>query len=293
MSRDFYSIRTGKNKNLRGLPLGDIVDIFLKVYQELRAQGYFDEYLGWTCVDMGEIPGHVTSPDLDIFLKIRKKHLWPVEDNLYLYDEDDLFDMIEYLFTTASKPVDGTYHSYADCGMHWEKFNKEEGEESFRARINELLGLYERPFELSKGGEILETPEPGFEAIFTADTPTADQNVRDRIDSAVRQYRRHGATIDDRRQAVRDLADVLEYLRPKLKGVLDRKDEADLFHLANNFAIRHHNSRQKRGYDAALWLSWMFYVYLATIHVVLRKLEDKRPELPACRPGQITATETK
>jgi hypothetical protein len=84
---------------------------------------------------------------------------------------------------------------------------------------------------------------------------------------------RHGSTLDDRRQAVRDLADVLEYLRPKVKVLLTSKDDSDLFNIANNFGVRHHNDKQKTTYDAALWLSWMFYFYLATIHVVLRKIE--------------------
>ena len=81
-------------------------------------------------------------------------------------------------------------------------------------------------------------------------------------------------SIDDRRQAVRDLADVLEYLRPKMKHAITDKDEGDLFNIANNFGIRHHNVKQKTGYDAAIWLSWMFYFYLATIHVVVRKLKS-------------------
>ena len=36
--------------------------------------------------------------------------------------------------------------------------------------------------------------------------------------------------------------------------------------------VRHHNVRQKTDYDAALWLSWMFYLFLSTIHLVLRKM---------------------
>lgn len=115
--------------------------------------------------------------------------------------------------------------------------------------------------------------EAGFEPIFGADVPLDDTNVVSRIDSAVLAYRRHGATAEQRRQAVRDLADVLEYLRPQVATFLTRKDEGDLFNIANNFGLRHHNDRQKTGYDAALWLSWMFYFYLATIHVVLRKMK--------------------
>ena len=111
---------------------------------------------------------------------------------------------------------------------------------------------------------------------FEADIPTNDTNVQTRIDAAIIKFRRHGSSLDDRRQAVRDLADVLEYLRPNLKTLLSKKDEADLFNIANNFGIRHHNEKQKTNYDTAIWLSWMFYFYLSTIHVVLRKIEREQ-----------------
>jgi len=175
----------------------------------------------------------------------------------------------------VSKPIDGTYHSYNNCGMHWETFNKAEGQKEFRRKMNEILGMYVGRFELNDKGEILSKPEVGFEKIFEADIPSRDKSITDRINSSILQYRRHGSTLDDRRQAVRDLADVFEYLRPKVKSILTKQDEKDLFNIANNFGIRHHNEKQKTNYDTALWLSWMFYYYLATIHVVLRKMENE------------------
>jgi hypothetical protein len=102
-----------------------------------------------------------------------------------------------------------------------------------------------------------------------------DQNVLSRVTASTLQYRRHGSTLDDRRQAVRDLADVLEYLRPQVKTLLTSADEKDLFNIANNFGVRHHNDKQRTAYDAGIWLSWMFYFYLSTIHVVLRKIEHE------------------
>ena len=62
-----------------------------------------------------------------------------------------------------------------------------------------------------------------------------------------------------------------------LKTVLAKPDEADLFNIANNFGLRHHNQQQKSDYDGSIWLSWMFYFYLATIHAAMRMLE-KRPK---------------
>ena len=268
----YYSMRTGSNPSKDGFALDELKELFQRVHGNLSEAGYFDESFGFLCVDNDHVSGIIHDVGLEIFLKIRKKNLWPVPTYIEQYNEDDLFDIIEFLYVHVSKPIDGTYHDWNDCGMHWETFNKAEGQKEFREKINEILGMYIGRYELSEKGEILTKPEIGFEKIFEADIPSTEKSVTERIDSAIRLYRRHGASLDDRRQAVRDLADVLEYLRPKAKNILTKKDEQDLFNLANNFGIRHHNEKQKTNYDTALWLSWMFYYYLATIHVLLRKI---------------------
>jgi hypothetical protein len=56
----------------------------------------------------------------------------------------------------------------------------------------------------------------------------------------------------------------------ELKKALNKKDESDLFNIANNFAIRHHNPEQKSNYDEKIWYSWMFHFYLASYHAVIR-----------------------
>lgn len=272
----FYSLRNGSNPAKDGFTIYDLKDLFQKVYENLDKAGYFDESFGFYCVDADHIPGKVTDVELEILLKIRKRNLWPISDHIDQYNEDDLFDIIEFLFIHISKPIEGTYHSYNDCGMHWETFNKAEGQKEFQEKINEILDMYKGKYELSEKGEILIKLDIGFEKIFKADIPAADKNIKERMDSAIRQYRHHGSTLDDRRQAVRDLADVLEYLRPKVRSYFTKQDEKDLFNLANNFGIRHHNEKQKTNYDTVLWLSWMFYHYLATIHVLLRKIKYKK-----------------
>ena len=272
MAHQYYSQRTGSNPNLKGLPLEDVIDLFVRMFELMRGEGYFTEAFGYTCVDMGEVNGKIADIELEMLLSVRKKGLWPIAGHAGNYSEDDLFDVIEFLYQHVSKPVDGTMHSYNECGMHWETFNAVKGRIEYRERINQVLQHYQRPFELSPTGEVLEKPSAGFEAIFEADIPSRDRKVSDRVKAAVLRYRRHGSTIDDRRSAVRDLADVLEFLRPKVRTLLTSGDESDLFNIANNFGVRHHNDKQKTDYDAALWLSWMFYYYLATIHVVLRKI---------------------
>lgn len=275
MSHTYYSQRKGSNPNLSGLPLTDVVDLFIRVFDQLREDGYFHEAFGYECVDVGYVDGHVRDIELEMLLTTRKKNLWPLSANAKSYSEDDFFDMIEFLHQYVSKPIDGHYHSYNDCGMHWNAFNKVQGQIEYRQKVNSVLNHYVSRFEISLKGEVLQKPEAGFEQIFDADIPTKDANVADRLTAATLRYRRHGSTIDDRRQAVRDLADVLEYLRPKVRSLLTSSDERDLFNIANNFGVRHHNDQQKTGYDASIWLSWMFYFYLSTIHVVMRKIEQQ------------------
>lgn len=272
MTHEFYSQRAGTNPNLEGLPLGDTVDIFLRVFQQLQSDGYFHEAFGFWCVDADHIEGNVKDVELEMLLTIRKKNLWPIGEYASSYSEDDFLDVIEFLYQYVSKPIDGTMHTYSNCGMHWETFNKNEGQEYFREQMNSALEHYKNKFEISPKGEVLHKPEEGFEQIFSADVPSKDKNIVSRINAATTNFRRHGSNIDDRRQAVRDLADVLEYLKKPVQELLSNKDEKDLFNIANNFGIRHHNDKQKTSYDAAIWLSWMFYFYLSTIHVVLRKI---------------------
>jgi hypothetical protein len=170
--------------------------------------------------------------------------------------------------------VDGYYHDYGACGWHYHTFNAEIGRQELRTQINELLQDYKDGYELSANGEILALSEKGLENLLGANLPAHDpQNVEDRVNNAILKFRRYRSSFEDRKDAIRDLADVLEFLRPKLRLVITKSDEGDLFNIANNFGIRHHNDSQKSDYDKAIWHSWMFYYYLSTIHAVLRLIE--------------------
>ncbi len=250
------------------------------MYLHFEEEGYFQEAFGYECIDQGKVHGKLGS-DVDslIVRKLRKEDLWPIPEKLPTYSEDDMFDVIEFLFDCASKPTDGIHHDYADCGWHYTDFDEGTGRIEFRGEVNELLRDYSSGFEISQDGEILSLPAQGLESLIDAELPSYDsENVGDRVQSAIRQFRRYRSSLDDRRHAIKDLADVLEYLRPRLKQVLSSKDEADLFELANRFGLRHHRLDQKTEYDKPVWYSWMFYYYLATIHAALR-LIDKRQEI--------------
>lgn len=273
--KPYYSLRTGKNPLSKGVDLPLLRTLFHDIHVRYEDAGYFQEHFGYGCVDQGHVPGRLGSNiPAQLRLKLRKENIWPINEHFEAYTEDDLFDMIEFLHDHISKPIEGWHHDFSDCGMHYQSFDKTSGQDEYRDDINEILRDYDSGYAISPDGEILHAVESGFENLFKAELPESNRSaIEGRVNSAISKFRRYKATLDDRRDAIRDLADALESIRPKLKAVLTSKDESDLFHLANAFGIRHHNSKQKAAYDQSVWYSWMFYYYLATIHASLRLLE--------------------
>jgi hypothetical protein len=268
----YYSIRTGKNPNATGVDLPTLIHLFRDVYDSLAEKGYYQEAFGYYCVDADWRPGTLgTNVEAQIFRKLRKANLWPIEAKCANYSEDDLFDMIEFLYDYVSKPIDGEFHNYANCGWHYKTFDQKSGQQEYRNEIDGILRDYSRGYELSAEGEILAFPENGLDELIQSPLPQYDpENVENRVNAAILKFRRARSSQEDKRDAIRDLADVLEFLRPKLGNTLTSKDENDLFIIANAFGIRHHNDQQKTDYDKSIWHDWMFYYYLATIHAVLR-----------------------
>jgi hypothetical protein len=274
-NRRYYSIRTGKNPDGSRYDLPILLRLFSDFYLEFLNKDYFQEDFGYYCVDAGDVSGKL-GPDIEaqMFRDLRKPGLWPIQETYKSYSEDDLFDVIEFLYDHVSKPIDGYFHSYQDCGYHYDTFDKKTGQQEFRDGINQFLCDYKEGYEISDKGEILECPEQGLENLFAASLPTDDpDNVEQRVQAAILKFRRYRSSLDERRDAIRDLVDVLEFLRPKVQKVISKKDEGDLFVIANKFGLRHHNDQQKQDYDKAIWYSWMFYYYLATIHACLRLIK--------------------
>ena len=250
----YYSVRTGKNTAGATFELAMLLKLFKSLFEQLSENGYFQQSFGYYCVDSRDVPGSLGS-DVNgiIMLELHKDNLWPILGKCLEYSEDDLFDVIEFLYDNVSKPTDGYLHSYGGCGYHYSAFNREDGQTEFRTRINRLLGAYKVAQELLPNGEVVTKADPGLEELLNVDLPvTGAARVDSRIHAAIAKFRRHRSSFQDRRDAIRDLADVLEFMRPRLKTVLTTSDEADLFNIANNFGIRHYNQKQKTDYDEAI-----------------------------------------
>jgi hypothetical protein len=277
IKRNYYSVRIGKINPDSKIDFDVLKQLFLMSYKILDRAGYFQKYFGIDCSD-GFIEGQLGEEiDAYVFINLRKENLFPVYTKLKDYTEDDFFDVLEFLHDHCSKGLNSYYHNWNNCGYHYDEFNDLEGQKYFREIINPIIRDYKNGFEISENGEILILSDNGLSNLFEADIPTNDkENISNRINSSIIKFRRHKSTLEDRKEAIRELADVLEFVRPEMKKHLDKKDENDIFNIANNFGIRHHNVDQKVNYDKAIWYSWIFYYYLATLHAVLRITNKKQ-----------------
>lgn len=283
-SRRYWAQRHGENAGAISLPIA--CRLFRSIVESFRERDYFQEWFGFYCIDLEWVAGLAGADEAAFALrKTRLDGIWPVADTVEAWDELHLMTAVEFVHDFISKPVSGTYHSYNNCGWHYEQFDAETAQEEFRTEVNEILVDLGDGFELDDGGQVVRLSPSGLDSLVAAAVPAStNQLIKQTIDDAIRKFRSRGSSPRDRRDAVRDLVGVLELLRPKLKLVLDEPDEDALFNIANNFALRHENSRQRRSYDPAIWLSWMFYFYLATIHAGLRLIErsetaaDKAPD---------------
>jgi hypothetical protein len=208
--------------------------------------------------------------------------------------EDHIFDAIEFLYDHVSKPGElvpmstETGWNYRDYG----NYDDEAGKNEFRDNANAFLTDYKTGFELTKDGIVLAKGTDGLQNISDAEiVPYDERNVDSKVRNAIAKWRNRNLSLLGKKEAIRELADVFEWLKKskKLSAVLDGKDESALFDLANNFGIRHHDPKQKTNYDAAIWYSWIFHFYLATYHAAIRLLikKEKSAKPPA---GQIQRT---
>ncbi|MDO9409695.1 hypothetical protein [Patulibacter sp.] len=259
------------------------------VLEDLRRRGYFQKAFGYECVD-GDVDGEIQDPEAHFFLTTRRRDVWPYwtqPQQVYSvwddptppappkayenWDEDTLMDVVEALHDVVAKPTRGAVHDFGGCGYHASSFLTKPGRREFIDKVNVALAHHSPPFEMNEDGEVVVSTPGEFRNLMAASVPeSADaESVSLKVEHAKRVFTTRGSSIADRRDAVTNLAAVLEAMRDEVRALMLREDESALFLLANGFAIRHNKRDQRRDYDSGAWLQWAFYVYLSTIHTVL------------------------
>lgn len=268
MSRRYYSSRS-KNKSL------SIEELYWKLqnlYPFFRDRDFFKGQAGITEHNLPDSINHKAAFSIGF-------HPFPItkweSDEI---TEDRIFDVIEFLYDHVAEPgelvsmtTDEGY-DYSD----YDGYDVESGKKEFREKVNAFLCDFGNGYELSEDGMILSIGDHGLKHILDAEIIPYDEiNVDSKVRDAIIKWRNRHLDIRERKQAIRELADVFEWLKKtkKISKILSRKDESAIFEIANKFSIRHHDPNQKREYDESIWYAWIFHFYLATYHAVIRMLK--------------------
>ena len=256
--REYYGVRKGGWKQIP-LDFEMLKRSFISIFTELREKGLFDEALGYEqqVEDMFFYKNGLWGKDVGAFF-FRKlgRELWPFEPKIQNFE--DLFSVIEFLYDYISKT----------------KFTRTEdvtdGRQLYRNQINESLKAFEKGYQLSENGEVQFIAPSGLESLIKEEIKTDEpENIDNRIEHAKSLFLRYNATPDDKKEAIRTLGDVFEYLT-KSNRPLPNNDESALFQILNRFGFRHHNRTQLQDYDKDIFYDWTFYVLLSSIYAQLK-----------------------
>ncbi|MBA7578103.1 hypothetical protein ES708_19959 [subsurface metagenome] len=289
MEKKYYSERLGEEINK--ITLGELRDMLEVIFIQLEENGYFQHFFGSFCKEMGYSSGKRNLDFINYILLEFGKDLFSLimhkkPKNL---EENDIFTFIEFLYDNIAAPdifwnhkcKTGEYFPFdsilqSNCqkiDVYSSKIEK--GKQEFQQLINKSLRRYKDGFNLNEWGFIMPLLQDDEKEIISNIPIVNNTNIDEKIKTSLKQYLRHSSRINDKKQAVRDLADILEYIRDEAKNQLTSKDEGFLFNIANNFGIRHHNANQKTNWEKEIWLNWIFFTYLNTIKLLL-KIRNRR-----------------
>ncbi|MCZ2810116.1 hypothetical protein O2W15_01580 [Modestobacter sp. VKM Ac-2979] len=282
--RPYWSERQGRHTYATFTPT-QARRAFAGVVAACDAQSELQEAFGYDCVDEGEVPGTLgTAIEERLLTILGREDLWPIGHRAESWDDDTLFDMMEFLHDHVSTPVSGRFHDYSNCGFHGARFTPEPARSNYRSLVSDILRRMDPGYEMTSQGEIIRAVPDGVAPLLDTAPRQLELSQRQHVEAAITKYRARSSTRTDRRDAVRDLADVLEHLRDDVKATMPSKDEAMLFEMANRFWIRHNRPGEHRDYDHDAWWSWLFYVYLASIALVTH-LADRDSSPPSSEPA--------
>lgn len=251
------------------LTLDALIELVANATHSFRDLGFLDEAMG----PMGDSPNsyrvrtNTMGPNVELyfFRKTGKRNMFPVIPNGF-YSKEDIFDILEIIHDHVSE-----FDNVWDC------FDKQPAQLRFRTEVNEFLNWFEEGWEITTDGYVCRLPIEGFRELVEEDFSSGDGvNITSRIKSAIALYRRRVSTLDDKRDAIRGLGDVLEYIQKSGNLKFTKKHESDLFHILNRFGIRHHKPDQETDYDNDIFFDWMFYHYLAAVHAAVRLMDRSK-----------------
>lgn len=253
---------------------------------QLDRDGWMDRKFEKDCVDhpRHEWPHQLASRVLGFEVS------WPPTfeyDGIEGITDDDDREEIENFLTTVEWFGDivarprrvGREHDFNDCGDHYDTFGVDTGQRLYWVGVNEIFERHHIPFTIETAGEdagyVVSRVDEARTDLLASAVVASPASARDEVETAISNFRRHGATREDKRGAVFHLGRVLESVRGEVKTGLLHADERDLFIIANQYDVRHSRESQKSSYRVEM-LDWIFWLNLATIELVFRIRESQQ-----------------
>jgi len=267
---DYWATRNGLVPERKRLETTSGQLAFTRAFEmqisELASAGYFPKILPTKCFDDEEA---ILLSDVAIKLTdaIGTNVNWPLTgDHLGPVPDPILFSLIEYFHDQSQRPRTSSEHKY--CGLHFHTFNRAAGEDVYRWKLNRLLETYNIHLRMgaigAEQGRLVKHFGTPLDSLADAQIETRATRPEDEVAEAIRGFRSRDATLALKRASLALLAGDLERRRAEVKKALLTRDEADLFQIANQFAIRHRKDDQKDDYRAE-YLDWIFWSYLSTV----------------------------
>ena len=289
--RDYYAQRRGGPRPTENLD--SLKSILGSEILRLEGDGLFQWHLGFVCLAAGYVLGQAEgATEVRAYVYwATGQDLWPFSQSLPDMDENSLFTVIEFLHDHSATPTKFQRHDWNDCGIHVESADDARGRQQFRSVINRYLPRYKSGYELQPNGEVWHLSPLG----LGDRTPekTGDPLIDNKVEHAIATFRRRGATDAQKRDAVKNLADILELGRSLNATGLPSKDENRLFEIANEYGIRHHKPSERNKYDSGIWLDWIFYTFLNAVALMaaIRNREARAQDPPPPLPPPLLKTD--
>jgi hypothetical protein len=206
MTRRYY---TSRNKP-KSLTVDELYQKLQNLYLLFRDKDYFKHKAGITLDNLPNAILHEAALELTF-------QPFPIAKwSSATITEDHIFDTIEFLYDRASKPGEMVGMT-SETGWNYyddENYNDEKGKEEFREKANVILVDYKTGYELTPEGIILAIGTNGLQHILDAElVPYNEVYVDSKVRNAITKWRNRHLSLSEKREAIRELADVFEWLK--------------------------------------------------------------------------------
>ncbi|MCD2104887.1 hypothetical protein O4214_30605 [Rhodococcus erythropolis] len=261
----------------------DLQRAWLSMVQALQGSGYLGQVAAGYCEDTHDGHYHPDAEIEKIISDLTGLSVWYPAlaqfDGMAIdsesWSEPIFYTLVEVFHDLVARPRRRWYHTWNDCGWHYENFAQNPAQMLYRWRVNKLFTEAGNPLQIAKTGEdvgrLVEGTDQERQELIASALRTNDTERRNTVEHAVALFRGRDAGREEKRSACIALAALLEERRDLMKQELLSKDEGALFTLANQFDIRHRRADQKGDYDDA-YLEWVYWWYLATVDLVEKLL---------------------